>query len=50
MSIGGKVLVVPVRSFTISEVVPNGDSFAAKYAVRHSFVTQDYKDYQLAVK
>ena len=42
--------MVPVRSFTISEVVPNGDSFAAKYAVRHSFVTQDYKDYQLAVK
>ena len=50
LTIGGKTLVVPVRSFTIAEVVPNGDSFAAKYAIRHSFVTQDYKDYQLAAK
>jgi hypothetical protein len=48
MPIGGKTLVVPVRTFTLAEVVPNGDSFAAKYAVRHSFITQDYKDYQPA--
>jgi hypothetical protein len=46
--IGGKSMVVPVRSFTIVEVVPNGDSFAAHYSVRHQFVTEDYKDYQLA--
>jgi len=46
--VGGKSLVVPVRSFTIAEVVPNGDSFAAHYSVRHQFVTEDYKDYQLA--
>jgi len=45
---GGKTLFVPVRSFTIAEIVPNGDSFAAHYSVRHSLVTQDYKDYQLA--
>jgi tetratricopeptide (TPR) repeat protein len=44
---GGKSLFVPVRTFTIAEVVPNGDSFAAHYAVRHNLVTQDYKDYQL---
>ena len=43
---GGKSHFVPVRSFTIAEVVPNGDSFAAHYAVRHNLVTQDYKDYQ----
>ena len=48
MPIGGKNLVVPVRSFTIAEVVPNGDSFAAHYSVRHDLMTQDYKDYQLA--
>jgi hypothetical protein len=50
LTIGGKLLVVPVRSFNISEVVPNGDSFAAKYAVRHTFITEDFKDYQLASK
>ena len=50
VTIGGKVLVVPIRSFTTAEIVPNGDSFAAKYAVRHTFVTQDFKDYQLAGK
>jgi hypothetical protein len=48
MPIGGKTLVVPIRTFTLAEVVPNGDSFAAKYAVRHSYITQDYKGYQLA--
>jgi len=46
--IGGKTLVVPVRIFTLAEVVPNGDSFAAHYSVRHQMLTQDYKDYQLA--
>ena len=48
MPIGGNNLYVPVRSFTIAEIVPNGDSFAAHYAVRHQFVTGDYKEYQLA--
>lgn len=46
MSIGGKTLYVPARSFTIAETVPNGDSFASKYAVRLQFITQDYKDFQ----
>jgi hypothetical protein len=48
MPIGGNHLYVPVRSFTIAEIVPNGDSFASDYAVRHQFVTQDYKDFQAA--
>lgn len=48
MPIGGKNLVVPVRAFIVSEVVPNGDSFAAHYSVRHQEVTEDYKDYQPA--
>ena len=48
MPIGDKNLYVPVRSFTIAEVVPNGDSFASHYAARHQFVTQDYKDFQPA--
>jgi len=47
-TIGDKTLVVPVRRFALAEIVPNGDSFAAHYSVRHQMVTQDYKDYQLA--
>jgi hypothetical protein len=50
MSIGGKTLIVRIRSFTLAEVVPNGDSFAATYAVRRSFITQNYKDYALVAK
>jgi hypothetical protein len=48
MPIGGNNLYVPVRSFTIAEIVPNGDSFASRYSVRNQFVTQDYKDLQAA--
>lgn len=48
MTIGGKTLVVPVRSFDLAEIVPNGDSFAAHYSVRHQMITEDIKDYQLA--
>ena len=48
MTIGGKTLVVPIRSFNVAEVVPNGDANAARFTIRHQFVTQDYKDYQLA--
>jgi hypothetical protein len=46
MPIGGSNLYVPVRSFTIAEVVPNGDSFASKFGDRRQFITQDYKDFQ----
>lgn len=46
MHIGGGNLYVPVRSFTNAEVVPNGDSFVRSYAVRHQYVTQDYRDFQ----
>src|ERR1039457_1075843 len=48
MPIGGNNLYVPVRSFTIAEIVPNGDSFVTSYAVRLPLVTQDYKDIQAA--
>jgi hypothetical protein len=46
--IGGKSYIVPIRTFTIAEVVPNGDANAAHYAVRHQMITEDIKDYQLA--
>ena len=48
MPIGAQNLYVPVRSFTIAEIVPNGDSFASHYGIRRQFVTQDYKDFQAA--
>jgi hypothetical protein len=48
MPIDGKNLYVPVRSITIAEVVPNGDSFVTTYAARFQLVTQDYKDIQAA--
>jgi hypothetical protein len=48
MPIGGKNLYAPVRSVTIAEIVPNADSFASHYSVRHQFVTEDYKDFQAA--
>jgi tetratricopeptide (TPR) repeat protein len=47
MTISGKTLIVPIRSFNIAETVPNGDANAAHVTIRHQFVTQDYKDYQL---
>jgi hypothetical protein len=49
LPIAGKTLVVPVRTFSNAEIVPNGDSFAAHYSVRHQMVTQDFKDYQLSI-
>ena len=48
MPIGGANLYVPVRTFTIAEIVPNGDSFVTSYAARFQLVTQDYKDIQPA--
>lgn len=45
MPIGGKTLVVPIRSFTLAEVVPNGDANAARVTIRHQFVTEDFKSY-----
>ena len=46
MTVGGKTLVVPIRSFNVAEIVPNGDANAARFTIRHQFVTQDFKDYK----
>lgn len=45
-TIDGKILIVPTKTFVISEVVPNGDSGAGKYSTRHTFLTSEYKDYK----
>jgi hypothetical protein len=46
--VDGKTLVVPVRRFKITEFVPEDQQTAKKDAVRHSFVTEDFKDFQSA--
>jgi hypothetical protein len=48
VTVGGKPMVLPVRTIVNTEVVPNGDSGAGKYAVRNTFLSTEYKDYQLA--
>lgn len=46
--IDGKAFLVPVSSFTLTEVVPNGDNYAAVYSVRHTLFSTTYQNYQLA--
>jgi hypothetical protein len=45
---GSRTAYVPIRAFTIATLVPNGDSKAAHVAIRHQYVTEDYKDFQPA--
>ena len=46
-SVGDKSLIVPVRTITSLEVVPNGDSGSAgRYSVRNTYLIAEYKDYQ----
>jgi hypothetical protein len=46
--VDGKPLVVPVDSYTLTEVVPNGDNYAARYSVRHTLFSVTYQNYHLA--
>jgi hypothetical protein len=48
VAVGGKMLVLPVRTILNTEVVPNGDSGASRYTTRHTLFTSEYKDYQPA--
>ncbi len=48
VTVDGKALMLPVDSFTLTEVVPNGDSGAARYSVRHTLYRAAYRNYQLA--
>jgi hypothetical protein len=47
-TIGGKPMILPVRTIVATEVVPSGDSQAGKYSVRNTYLSTEYKDYQLA--
>jgi hypothetical protein len=49
VTVGGKMLVLPIKTIVDTEVVPNGDSGAAgRYSVRRTLFTSEYKDYQVA--
>jgi hypothetical protein len=43
--VGDKTLVVPVRTVINVEDVPNGDSNAANFSLRHTMFTAEYKDF-----
>ena len=47
-AVDGKLFVLPVDSFTLTEVVPNGDNYAARYSIRHTLFTSTYQNYELA--
>jgi hypothetical protein len=46
--IDGRAFIVPVDSFILTEVVPNGDNYAARYSIRHTVFIASYQNYQLA--
>jgi hypothetical protein len=47
VTVGGKSLVLPLRTIINTEVVPNGDSGAAgKFSIRRTLFSSEYKDYQ----
>jgi hypothetical protein len=49
VTVGGKTMVLPMKSIIDTEVVPNGDSGSAgRYSIRRTLFTSEYKDYQLA--
>ena len=45
---GGKPAILPVQSFILNEVVPNGDNFAARYSIRHTLFHVTYSRYEPA--
>jgi hypothetical protein len=48
VTVGGKALILPIKSIITTEVVPNGEDSAGKYSIRRTLFTAEYKDYQPA--
>ena len=48
VTVGGSTYFVPLQNRTLTEVVPNGDNYAARYSIRHTLFDIRYKDYRLA--
>jgi hypothetical protein len=49
VQVSGKMLMVPVKAYIDTEVVPNGDSSAGRYTTRRTLFITEYKDYQPAM-
>jgi len=47
ITVGGKVMVLPLKTVIETEVVPNGDSGAGGYTTRRTLFTSEYKNYRL---
>jgi hypothetical protein len=47
-TVGDKTLIVPLKTFINTEVVPNGDSSSSKSPTRCTLFTSEYTDYKLA--
>lgn len=48
VAVGGKTLVLPVKSFTNTEDVPKGEDYSGKFSTRHTLFYAEYKNYQQA--
>jgi hypothetical protein len=48
VKVGNATLILPVKTYVNTEVVPNGDSGAAAYTTRCTLFTSEYKEYQLS--
>lgn len=46
VTVGGKAMVLPVKTVINTEVVPTGDSGSGKYTTRRTLFTVEYKDYK----
>jgi hypothetical protein len=46
VTVDGKTMVLPVRDMIDTEVLPGGDNPAAKFAIRHSLFTYEFKNYR----
>ncbi len=47
VTVGGKMMVLPMKTVIDTEVVPNGDSGVGGYTTRRTLFTSEYKNYQL---
>jgi len=48
VKVGSQTLIVPVKTVTDTEVVPNGDSGTGGYSIRRTLFTAEFKNYQVA--
>jgi hypothetical protein len=50
VKVGATALVLPTKTVIDTKVIPNGDSGSAKFTIRRTLFTSEYKNYQLAAQ